>query len=671
MLASKDKMSRLSPIDDEHDFHVAPITQRDRRRTSTGKAPAVEVTSDFTLTPVGVVDGLPYLSASFRSHVSPIFFFHTEEAGWNLEFVLSHAKRSGHPPHMQSLLALEELSGVFGKAITVEEPRIDNGVLLAIVRGWLAETLDEKGASVLTSDRNAFVQESRKAKNKQTVTRTVVTKTVPAPKSKPKQKKKRNKSSQPAHVQSLSRHIRSDNPYLRTLVDPENSTGVRYPDSFDKKTGTFRGLLNFPIPYFTAEQAADVNEPEGSFLAVVTPTLMEPVMIFQADTMPGSGPYQCFTGCNAQNSQMGLLPLVEDTPTPSSTSGNMWLKVSSKMNLVAPFHWRDQDFSLPGFRGVRTADQTVFYGWPISFNSGDSIRISMTFAYPLATGESIHFYIVHQDAEIGTGSITAVGGEMSVDKTYTFPSGGLKTGRPGVGIRVLTSNFQSDKIVTGWSIKYETTDATQARFKTVELPNQDTYAATIDQYRVVSMSAWLAYEGSALKDGGQCSGIMYRGGRSPMHNSLYDYQSIAETPGGYEGPLKKGLFSWWRPSNDRDMLFRELQTEDKWMLPYIVFSGVVSEPDQVNALRLRVPINYEFVSTAQFYEYEHSPVMPAWISHAAAALADVPNTMENDSHWSKIQSVLRGAYNKALGFGKWVQNNSSWLVPAAGALLAL
>jgi len=260
----------------------------------------------------------------------------------------------------------------------------------------------------------------------------------------------------------------------------------------------------------------------------------------------------------------------------------------------------------------------------------------------------------------------------------TLLNGSVSAGLPGIAFR-LTYN----KLAGAGIMPLESIFITQAlsaprtagwrtnRFVAVDFPDQPVYAETIDKYRVVSSSSWIEYQGSDLNNGGQHAALYYAGGRSPFSNGLWNYSSVAQTPGSYQGGLRYGSYSIWKPSDPRDMLFRELNPEERWRLPYIVHAGLVGTPDQVNSLRLRVPTNIEFMSTSQLYNYKRCLPNVAKIEHANILLRDFPTSMENPSHWQAIKDALSKAVGVAKGFGKWVVDNKSWLVPAGAAVGSL
>jgi len=489
-------------------------------------------------------------------------------------------------------------------------------------------------------------------------------------------------------ARSLKARFPQDNPYLMTLVDPENNVGVRYPDELPKATAVFRGLINHNAYVFPTNNGV---ETDGTYLSVLSPTLINPLTEYCLEPFPGGGPGGAFANPDivaavaTADDHSGVFPLEEDSATVSTSCDEMWVQPGATMNLKAQFAWRDQDFASPMFRGIRT-DNSTFYGFPAHDSGalGDA-GVVLNFVQPITTsGSPFEVYAVTKTNIQQLSTVTApTGGALSIglqsilysidpaDYQSLFTDGYV--GLPGIGFRL--KNITTRPVcLSSYAIHHSSGSTTQdlvPRFRGVSLPDEATYASTIDQYRVVSASNWMEYDGSDLKNGGQVASIMYRGGQSPMENGLYNYQSVAEGPDAYAGKLEEGTYTFWAPNSDNDMLMRSLNPHNRWEFPFIVNAGVVSEPDQLNPIRYRIALNYEAVSTAQFYAFQKPIPHPEWIDEAAMVLRRYPCTMANGRHWDWIKSVAKDMKNFASDAAKWAVENKSWLIPAATSVAAL
>lgn len=481
--------------------------------------------------------------------------------------------------------------------------------------------------------------------------------------------------------------LRQMNAYLQTLVDPEKNRGVRYPDEFVGLTGTLQGLINADMYYFPADAAlTPSSEPAGTYLNVVSPTMLHPVLQYAMDEAPAQAGLVLSVG--HQDDQSGLFSLQEDASTPATSADQLLLQLNGPVqNVRGEYAWSDQSFTVPTNRAI-TANGTVMYGVPftaVPAAGAVNVTLNLTTVDPMPVGTTISLYAVNGAGAItGNTSIPSAmplnAQSVSLDVSTlltTLANGNRTAGLPGLGFRVAITNggltSQTLFLLSGVSIQVALMPAITVvnRFTALEFPDQGTYTDTIDKYRVVSASAWIEYQGSDLQNGGQHAALYYAGGQSPFEIGLWNYDLVAETPGSYQGGLRYGSYSIWKPSDPRDMLFRALNPRDRWLLPFIVHAGLVSTPAQVDALRLRVPINFEFMSTSQFYNYEKGLPDLLAIEHANVFLREFPMCMENPEHWEAIKSILKKAASAAAGFGEWIVANRGWLVPAATAVAAL
>lgn len=479
------------------------------------------------------------------------------------------------------------------------------------------------------------------------------------------------------------------NPYIATLIDPENVHGVRFPDALPKATAAVRALINHNAYYFPDSTI----EPAGTYFNVLSPVAINPLLEYKSEGVTTVFSTQTqemqvlFGGCTRPDDYTGLFPVIEDAPSPATASDQMWLPQLTTMNFRNEWRWEDQDFAFPPFIG--SDDVGVFYGCPMGLNvvAGTPGLLTVYVRTIQPAVAAVNPFIVTACASTGapvpfTSAATLVG-----DTTFTFTlSATLLAGLanaggyfplPGLGFRIQNTTSRS-YLIAGYSIGVITDQIgagsftrVQPRLVGIPCPDQKTYAERVDQYRVVSMSNWLEYDGSALNNGGQSASILYRAGQSAGESGLYNYQAVAQAPESYAGCLKEGTYTIWAPNSEADMLMRTLNSTERWKLPFITNAGVVSTPSQVNAVRLRVAINFELVSTAQLFDTLKPQPHPEWIDQASLLLREHPCTMANGKHWDWIKGVIRDSVDMVKGIGKWGAENKDWLIPAGTALASL
>jgi hypothetical protein len=462
-----------------------------------------------------------------------------------------------------------------------------------------------------------------------------------------------------------------ENMYLKTLLDPENYTGVRYPDSFARKTAAVPGLINHDM--FVFPSTSEVESP-GLFLNIVTPSLTQPVLEYYEATPTStlfSAGYRSYI--SAQTTDFGIFPAAEsEVGLPASTK--MLQLPYGTWNVRAPWNFfdgTDSTTDCPPFKGLNEA--TIFYGHPVVTGStaaaaNPNIRLNLMMSTESAvTGDSditvrlISEYGTHDEilqAVTGSSLLTATisGTDLIASGVLTaaVTAGYYGAGLPGMGYQLINSSLVLGVLAFEAYVFGYNNVVPAPQFRVIPLPDVSTYIDTVTQYRPVSCSSWVEYEGADLTNGGQCAALLYRGGRPFSLAKLWDYNVVAETPGSYQTRLKLGSYSIWLPATERDVLMREIGSEDRWDSPYIVNVGLVASPDLEHVLRLRVPINFELVSTAQFFNYSIAPIHPEWISQAVLITSAIQTSMENPTHQKFIGDILNTGIDILAGIGKGI-----------------
>jgi hypothetical protein len=474
--------------------------------------------------------------------------------------------------------------------------------------------------------------------------------------------------------EALARIRKSGKEYIKSLIDPATYVGVRYPDTFARRTATFHGKIIADTYYFQAANV--VGEPEGLYLSYLSASLISPLRQYQLATAGAIGRW-CQYACTGQTDHYGLSPLVEDSPTPASSQDTMLIRGGDTYNLKAQYSYDDQDFSSPPMRSLR-ADSTVLYGVPVTVGPALPAAIRVVIHTLQASTGAVSPYsfqvITATNSTAFTPMVSAAGAHthtLNITGASLAAAGVINANGsaplPGLGFRITYGAVGIDPdVITGFNVNMlSANNAIIARFVDYSLPDEEECCEKIDQYRVVSMCNWMEYEGSDLNNGGQAAAIMYRGGQSPSENGLWSYRTVAATPTSYQGHLKDGTYAFWLPSNYSDMDMKTIDSNRRWEMPYIVNVGLVSTTTQVRALRYRIDINYEFISASQLFTY--LPVEPDLesLELAAVVLRNIPTAMANGEHLKIISDAVRKVGNAVKGIAGWASDNKEWLAPLA------
>ena len=120
-------------------------------------------------------------------------------------------------------------------------------------------------------------------------------------------------------------------------------------------------------------------------------------------------------------------------------------------------------------------------------------------------------------------------------------------------------------------------------------------------------------------------------------------------PGSFQGPLRTGAYLLWKPTDPKDVSFREPDFDNAdGDLPSLYVAG--KSTDSGCQIRLRLCLCVEAKTTRQILPTIYSRVNPDEIAAVNQALQGIPNAMENPLHLSKIADFLRGVVHKGEEF---------------------
>lgn len=185
--------------------------------------------------------------------------------------------------------------------------------------------------------------------------------------------------------------------------------------------------------------------------------------------------------------------------------------------------------------------------------------------------------------------------------------------------------------------------------------------------RPVSMSAWFQYEGDLINNGGEVAAALVTGDTWADNvtlpqpaGSLVQWENLANYPDAFQGALCNGTYTWWRPEGPSDTSFLPVDSSARQLsmyqmdYPAIYIAGQATHPG--NALsntpvgRIRVCINYEYVTDSRVIPTTPSPVSPLGMMLAAKITSGLPTSMANESHDGFISDVLKYAVAGLAGF---------------------
>lgn len=185
------------------------------------------------------------------------------------------------------------------------------------------------------------------------------------------------------------------------------------------------------------------------------------------------------------------------------------------------------------------------------------------------------------------------------------------------------------------------------------------------EYRPVAMSLLVSFVGNELYNGGTIAAKYLSGGETPGRLNYPTYEELAQVPNAFQGPLKTGAYCWWKPTDPKDVSFREPNYQNTTGdLPSLYVAGKATDAANTQ-IRLRLCICVEAKTTRQILPTEYSTVNPDEIAAASQALQGISNVMENPLHLEKIGNFLRSIVRKGENF--WAKYQRPIMAAATAA----
>ncbi len=467
------------------------------------------------------------------------------------------------------------------------------------------------------------------------------------------------------------------NYYLRSLLLPEMYGGIRYPDGYIRKTAMSKLILEQEVPFF---QAGSAVEAPGTYYLIWRPSLVHPLWVYGVfpQTQP---PFFLLT---QQTTRFGISPLTIGALIPQIQEKQLLMQSNTVYNLKLGKNFQNNDYVEDPYFGTDTNGNN-FFGHTLSVSGASaSANFNIVTSANTAIGDKLACTVV-TSTNVITANITAsANGQTSwtgtvagliglfTSDTTNFGPNGLGIGRPGMGFRLQYIPVSGQNVIALSSVIINVVGAS-ATISTIGLqpydfPDQLQFVEKLTVYRPVSSSAWCAFEGSTLNDGGQHTCLMYRGGDHPNTANIFNYQLISQVDGAYEDKINKGSYQYWVPVSTRDTQMRQPINSSEWTHPYMVIAGLVGTvANNTNPLRIRGIMNMEFCSPAQLWSYGSNRPNQRAIDDADLVLRDMPTSMSNDSHLETIWGWIKGAARNVAGF--W-EGNQVWIKPllSAGAM---
>lgn len=186
-----------------------------------------------------------------------------------------------------------------------------------------------------------------------------------------------------------------------------------------------------------------------------------------------------------------------------------------------------------------------------------------------------------------------------------------------------------------------------------DIRDADTIADSADQAFVLSQSLLITAEMSDLNNGGVLAiarvpgaAVVGEGDDEVDFNTWYDW--IASLPyNSYDGPVKKGGYSFYLPEDETGFFYRPLDTYFRKELPYLVSEFTASDTTEAAIVRIKVSTIVQFTTTSSVYDCRPSCHISemAFMHHI---LSLVQASYSNDGHKDGLKKALKQIGGKVI-----------------------
>lgn len=417
-----------------------------------------------------------------------------------------------------------------------------------------------------------------------------------------------------AALSKAEARILGENKYLKALVNPEQFDSC-FPDEFGGKTAVSRFIYN---------KLVRVNS-DGHYFGVINPTLPDHVIELVTSTAASRSYYGTMNIPGGWTVGTGQVYPAEIIPTLTSVSTN---PVSANERVILP---SKEVYKLPN---DMTGAGSLYVTW---------------------LGASIKGY-----ASLDGGAYT----EVTNDVAFAIPQA---TQTVKLGFKATTEPTSVSWFKVGLTLAEATTSAAFHEHGVqnyADLLGEGPVEPLFQEYRTVAMSTLISCESDVTHNGGSITAKCVAGGESAVRLGWLTHPDIAELPDSYEGPLSQGLYSFWVPTDEKDMVFRPVGTNNRdGDLPSLVFSGKAASPAEC-LLRIRVCLVLEAKCSKPYITTVYSRIAPHEILQACIALQGQKRIMENPLHLEEIKDFLKSVIKKGETVVDFVQTYG----PAAAAI---
>lgn len=444
--------------------------------------------------------------------------------------------------------------------------------------------------------------------------------------------------------------------YLAMLLNPHDNKAVGLPDSTTARTAVYRSIKTYPIYCDFGSSSS-----RGRFAVAVQPKLGNlgaPNQYSVAITQGENVDYSTSAAYLAES--VGLDPRLDDNVSSLTSSPTAFWRIEvpsqaslgfSLANGVVSTYTRQLEIDVVEGTTPGIKNRLMFPpgAYMVTIYCATSVPGSLSFTAPVGASAAI----ITLD-----GNGTSVGNIISTNRIYYSSSSfGIDVGFGFVGNTTLQLSVVPVTPNLGASI-------------TENFGN-------CKKIRPVAMSALFSYSGTSLRNGGMVAACLVPGDSAvdnyftsqPLLGGNFQlWENLSRVPGAYNGPIREGTYTYWKPDNELDNYLRTPDEANSYAYPTIIISGEYTPGETLSGLvevgRLEVVQVFEWTTTSTLFETWSRIGSHASMDIVNQAISNYETSMSNPIHLSDIKKFLSDAYN-------WIKKNKSTLATGASLIGAL
>jgi len=208
----------------------------------------------------------------------------------------------------------------------------------------------------------------------------------------------------------------------------------------------------------------------------------------------------------------------------------------------------------------------------------------------------------------------------------------------------------------------------------INLKDAETIVRSSERFTLLAQSLLVTAQMSTTKDGGQIAIARLPGSSAVGEQYLPQvcddwYEFLASLPkNNYDGPTKKGAYSFYLPEDDRGFFYRQTNSLKFAGLPFIACEHSAADISEGTIVRYKVVSIVQFTTNSSVYDSAPSEFIGEDEARIRHALSLISASYDNGSHVDKLKDALGKASSAVM---KVLRNPKTYTTAAKLASMLL